>query len=61
MKVKFNGDPGITKSITKIVDDCATVTDSDRCEAAGKIMVCAQNSAATIGLNFFEAFNAISA
>lgn len=53
----FDGSPTKVQVAKDLANDCADVTDPDRCEAAEKIMECGQNAAKSRGLTFDELNN----
>lgn len=44
-KMKFDDDPAKVQIIRDIANECATVTDADRCVSAGKICTCIHDAA----------------
>lgn len=50
----FDGNPSKIQVAKDLANECADVTDDDRCEAAAKIMECGQNAAKNKGLTFEE-------
>lgn len=49
-KMLFGSDDIVTVVLAKIRDDCAPITDPDRCELAYKRMICAKETAQKGGL-----------
>ncbi|XP_055300742.1 general odorant-binding protein 28a-like [Sitodiplosis mosellana] len=50
----FDGNPSKIQVAKDLANECADVTDDDRCEAAAKIMECGQNAAKTRGIITFD-------
>lgn len=50
----FDGNPSKIQVAKDLANDCADVTDDDRCEAAHKIMECGEKAAKSRGLSFEE-------
>ncbi|XP_031638803.1 uncharacterized protein LOC116350935 [Contarinia nasturtii] len=53
----FDGNPTKIQVAKNLANECADITDPDRCEAAAKIMECGQNAAKSRGLNFEDLNN----
>lgn len=51
-KMQLDGDDDKVQMIRNIVSDCASQTDTDRCEAAGKICDCVQKGAQARAITF---------
>lgn len=51
---EFDGDKKSIQMVRDLANDCADVTDEDRCEAAIKIYECGHISAKVRGVNFEE-------
>lgn len=50
----FDGNPSKIQVARDLANECADVTDDDRCEAAAKILECGQKAAKSKGLTFEE-------
>lgn len=48
----FDGDAAKVKIARDLAVACASVTDTDRCEAAAKIFQCGRDTAKSLGLSF---------
>lgn len=51
-KAAFGDDPERLKIARAVATECASETDADRCEAAGKMVACTDRSVRKHGLNF---------
>lgn len=48
----FDGDASKVQVARDLANECASVTDADRCEAAAKIFECGREAAKSKGLKF---------
>lgn len=48
----FDGDATKVQVARDLANDCANITDADRCEAAEKICACGREAAKSRGLKF---------
>lgn len=53
----FDGNPARIQVAQNVANDCADITDSDRCEAAVKIMECCKKALKSRGQSFDEIAN----
>lgn len=51
-KMAFDNDADKIQKSTEITNECLAVTDADRCEAAWKIIQCAEKGAKARGISF---------
>lgn len=53
-KMAYENDAARIQTVTDISNECAGITDGDRCEAVAKIIQCEENAAKARGFNLYD-------